>query len=62
MVVRLTESIPFVLQTILKFTFNGQWPAEEISDNIDNLIRIGLCVQGIVTNNISYKVQLQTIN
>ena len=62
MVVRLTESIPFVLQTILKFTFKGQWPAEKISDNIANLIRIGLCVQGIVTDNISYKIELQTIS
>ena len=61
-VVRLKESIPFVVQTIPEVTFNGQWLAEKISDDIDNLIEIGLCVQGIVTDNISYKVQLQTIS
>ena len=61
-VVRLKEFIPFVVQTIPEVTFNGQWLAEKISDDIDNLIEIGLCVQGIVTDNISYKVQLQTIS
>ena len=44
MVVGLRESIPFV-QTIPEVTFNGQWLAEKISDNIDNLKEIGLCVQ-----------------
>ena len=34
MVVGLKESIPFVVQTILEVTFNGQWLAEKISDNI----------------------------
>ena len=34
MVVGLQESIPFVVQTILEVTFNGQWLAEKISDNI----------------------------
>ena len=55
MVVGLRESIPFV-QTIPEVTFNGQWLAEKISDNIDSLTEIRLCVQGIVTDNISYKV------
>ena len=62
MVVRLKESIPFIVSTILEVTFNGQWMAEKISDNVDNLIEIGLCVQGIVTDMISYKVQLQTVS
>ena len=62
MVVRLKESITFVVRTIVKVTFNVQWLAEKISDNIDNLIEIGLCVHGIVTDNISYKVPLQTIS
>ena len=62
MVVRLKESITFVVRTILEVTFNVQWLAEKISDNIDNLIEIGLCAQGIVTDNISYKVPLQTIS
>ena len=56
MVVGLKESILFVVQTILEVTFNGQWLAEKISDNIDNLIEIRLCVQVIVIDNISYKV------
>ena len=56
MEVGLKESIPFVVQTILEVTFNGQWLAEKISYNIDNLIGIRLCAQGIVTNNIRFKV------
>ena len=56
LVVELKQSIHFVVQTILEFTFNGQWLAEEISDNIDSLMEIRLCVQGIVNDNISYKV------
>ena len=56
LVVELKQSIPFVVQTIPEVTFNGQWLAEKISDNIDSLIEIRLCVQGIATHNISYKV------
>ena len=56
LVVELKQSIPFVVQTIPEVTFNGQWLVEKISDNIDGLTEIRLCVQGIVTNNISYKV------
>ena len=56
MVVALKESIHLVVQTIPEVTFNGQWLAEKISDNIGNLKEIRLCVQGIVTDNINYKV------
>ena len=56
LVVELKQSIPFVVQTIPEVTFNGQWLAEKISDNIDSLIEIRLSVLGIVTNNVSYKV------
>ena len=56
LVVGLKVSIHFVVQTIPEVTFNGQWLAEKISDNIDNLIETGLCVQGIVNDDISYKV------
>ena len=56
LVVELKQSIPFVVQTIPEVTFNGQWLAEKISDNIDSLTEIRLCVQGIVTDSISYKV------
>ena len=45
MVVRLKQSMPFVVQAILQanqansdVTFNGQWLAEKVSDNIDSLI------------------------
>ena len=38
MVVGLKQSITFVVQAISEVTFNGQWLAEKISDNIDNLI------------------------
>ena len=58
MVVRLKQSTPFVVQAIPQasqanpeVTFNGQWLAEKISDNIDNLIEIGLSARGIVTDN-----------
>ena len=53
MVVGLKQCIPFAVQTISEVTFNGQWLVEKISDNIDNLVDIGPCVQGIVTNNVS---------
>ena len=56
MVVGFKLSIPFVVQTIPEVTFNGQCLAEKTSDNIDSLIEIRLCVQDIVTENISYKV------
>ena len=58
LVVELKQSIPFVVQTIPEVTFNGQWLTEKISDKIGNLIEIGLRVQGIVTDNIRYNVQL----
>ena len=58
MVVRLKLSTSFVVQAIPQasqanpeVTFNGQWLAEKISDNIDSLIEIGLSVRGIVTDN-----------
>ena len=37
-------------------TFNGQWLAEKISNNIDSLIAIGLSVRDIVTDNHSANV------
>ena len=52
MVVRLKQSIPFVVQAIPDVTFNGHWLVEKISNNIDNLIEFGLCVLSIqVTDN-----------
>ena len=58
MVGRLKQSTPFFVQAIPQarqpnpeVTFNGQWLAEKISDNIDNLIEIGLSVRGMVTDN-----------
>ena len=56
LVVELKQSILFVVQTIPEATFNGQWLAEKTSDNNESLIEVRLCVQGIVNNNISYKV------
>ena len=43
MVVELKEPIPFVVQTILEVTFNGQCLAGKINNN-DNIVEIGLCV------------------
>ena len=57
MVVELKQSIPFVVQAIPEFIFNGQWLAEKISDNINNLIEIELCVRGIVTDKHSANVK-----
>ena len=54
--VGLKEPIPLVVETIPEVTFNGQWLTEKIRDKIDNLIEIGLRVQGIVTDNIRYIV------
>ena len=49
-------SIPFVIQSTLEVTFNGQWLTETFSDNIDNLIEFELCVRGIVTDDHSVNV------
>ena len=51
MVVRLNQSLPFIVQVISEVTINGQWLAKKISDNIGNLIEIELFVRGIVTDN-----------
>ena len=56
MVVRFKLSIPFVVQAIPEVTFNGQWLAETFSGNIDNVIKFGLCVRVIVTDNHSANV------
>ena len=56
LVVGLKVSIPFVVQTFPEVTVNGLWLAVKISENISNLIEIVFCVQGIVTDNVSYKV------
>ena len=56
MVVELKLSIPFIVQTILEVTFNGQWLAETFIDNIDNFMEFGLCIQVAGTNNHSANV------
>ena len=63
MVGRLKQSTPFIVQAIPQpsqanpeATVYGQWLAEEISDNIDNLIEIGFSAKGIVTDNHSANV------
>ena len=61
MVVGLKQLIPFVAQAIPEVTFNSQWPTEKISDNIDNLIEIGVCVQGIGTSSHSANVKKYSI-
>ena len=45
-----------LFNSIPEVTFNGQWLAEKISDNIVNLIEMGPCVQGIVTDNHSVNI------
>ena len=50
------QATPQASQANSKVTFNGQWLAENISDNIDNPIEIGLSARGIVTNNHSANV------
>ena len=47
MVVELKQSIPLVVQAIPEVTFNGEWLAVKISDNIDNLIELGLCTEAV---------------
>ena len=42
MVVRLKQSIPFVVQAIPDVIFNEHWLVEKISDHIDNLMEFGL--------------------
>ena len=56
MVVGIKLSILFVVQAIPEVTFNGQWLTERFNDNIVNLIEFGLCVRGIITNNLLAKV------
>ena len=63
MVVRLKQSTPFVIQAIpqasqdnREVTFNGQWLAKKISDNIDSCKQIRRSVRGIVTENPSANV------
>ena len=56
MVVGLKPSMSFVVQAVPEVTFSGQWLAEKISENIDNLIEIGFGVRGIVTDNHSANV------
>ena len=47
----------FTEQLWAEVTFNEQWLAEKICDNIVNLIEIGLCEQGIiVTDNDSANI------
>ena len=55
-VVRFKLSLPFVVQAIADVTFNEQWMTVTFSGNIDNLIKLGLCVQVIVTDNHSANV------
>lgn len=50
MVVGLRPSISFIVRSIPEVMFNVQWLADIIKGNIDNLITIGFCVQGIVTD------------
>ena len=54
--VHTVPAIPQPRQANPEVTFNGQWLAEKISDNIDNLIEIGLSARGIVTDNHSANV------
>ena len=56
MVVGFKLFIPFIVQTIAEPTFSGQWLAYTFIDNIDNLIKFGLCIRGIVTDNHSTNV------
>ena len=53
--------IIFVVQAVAEVTFNGQWLTETFCDSIDNLIEIGLCVRGIVTDNHSANVNAFSI-
>ena len=65
MVVRLKQSTSFIAQAISQpslanpeVTFNGQWLAEKIRDNIDNLIEIGLSARGYRQSLHSYRQSL----
>ena len=49
--VGLKQSIPFAVQAILEVIFNGDWLANKVSDNNENLIEFGVCVRSIVTEN-----------
>ena len=63
MIFQFKQSTPFVVQATPQasqanpeVTFNGQWLAEKVSDNIDSLTEIGLSVRDIVTGNHSPNV------
>ena len=63
MVAQLKKSTPLAVQATPQpsqanpeVTFNGEWFAEKSSDNIENLIEIGLRARDMVTNNHSANV------
>ena len=58
LVVGLKQSIPFAVQAIPGVIFNRHWLAKKISDNNDNLIEFGVCVQSLVTGNHSANVNV----
>ena len=58
LVAGLKQSILFTVQAIPEVIFNRHWLAKKISDNNDNLIEFGVCVQSLVTGNHSTNVNV----
>ena len=56
MVAGLKKSIPYVVQALPEVTFNGNWLAEKISENITTLSSAGLYVRAVVSDNHSANV------
>ena len=51
MIVRLKESIPYIVQAIPEVKFSGEWLADKMSNCIDDLTSAEFCVRGSVTDN-----------
>ena len=51
MIVRVEESIPYIVPAIPGVKFSGEWLADKISYCIDDLTSAEFCVPGIVTDN-----------
>ena len=51
MIMRLKESMPYIVQVFPGVKFSGEWLADKISNYVGDLTSAKLCVRGIVTDN-----------
>ena len=56
MIVRLKESVPYVVQACPETTFDGEWLAAKIVENLKTLTEGGFCVRSVVSDDHSTNV------